>query len=155
MASSLRAFQAGPGRGNYDRTRTKEQRHEERHVRLLRAAAEVFAEEGRRGATLAKIVKQAGVGRKTFYEHFDDMHHCLVSVYEYAIEVVFRDVGARLSQIDDPLVRHSLADLAVEVEVSRLISYEIAWLQGQGQVPNKEASMGKLFGTELQQRMLP
>ena len=57
--------------------------------------------------------------------------------------------------VDDPLVRHRLADLAVEVEVSRLISYEIAWMQGQGQgqVPNKEASMGKLFGTELQQRV--
>ena len=34
-----------------------------------------------------------------------------------------------------------------------MLSYHIAWLQSQGQVPNKEASIGKLFGTELQQRV--
>ena len=105
MAVSSRAAQPGPGRGNYDRSRTKKERYDERHVRLLRAAAEVFAKEGFSGANLTKIITQAGVGRKTFYEHFDDMQHCLVSVYEYAIEVVFRDVGARLSKIDDPIER--------------------------------------------------
>ena len=54
---------------------------------------------------------------------------------------------------DDPLVRRQLADLAIEVDVSRLISYKIAWMQQNGLVPNKEASMGKVFGTELQHRM--
>ena len=54
---------------------------------------------------------------------------------------------------EDALVRHRLAELAMEIEVSRLISYKIAWMQGQGLVPNKEASMGKAFGTELQQRV--
>ncbi len=54
---------------------------------------------------------------------------------------------------EDPLVRRRLADMAIEVEVSRLLSYNIAWMQSQGKVPNKEASMGKVFGTELQQRM--
>ncbi len=54
---------------------------------------------------------------------------------------------------EDPVVRNRLADLAVEVEVSRLISYNIAWMQSRGMVPNKEASMGKVFGTELQQHV--
>ena len=54
---------------------------------------------------------------------------------------------------DDPAVRHRLADLAIEVEVSRLISYNVAFMQAQGLVPNKEASMGKAFGTELQQHV--
>ncbi len=54
---------------------------------------------------------------------------------------------------DDPLVRRQLAELAIEVDVSRLISYKIAWMQQNGLVPNKEASMGKVFGTELQHRM--
>ena len=54
---------------------------------------------------------------------------------------------------DDSLVRRQLADLAIEVDVSRLISYKIAWMQQNGLVPNKEASMGKVFGTELQHRM--
>jgi alkylation response protein AidB-like acyl-CoA dehydrogenase len=55
--------------------------------------------------------------------------------------------------VDDPVVRHRLADLAIEVEVSRLISYNVAWMQSEGLVPNKEASMGKVFGTELQQHV--
>ncbi len=54
---------------------------------------------------------------------------------------------------DDPLVRRRLADLAIEIEVSRLISYNTAWMQSQDLVPNKEASMGKVFGTELQQHV--
>ncbi|MCH9009709.1 MAG: acyl-CoA dehydrogenase family protein [Chloroflexi bacterium] len=53
--------------------------------------------------------------------------------------------------IDDPLVSRKLADLSVKIEISRLISYNVAWMQSEGIVPNKEASMGKFFGTELQQ----
>ena len=54
---------------------------------------------------------------------------------------------------DNPIMRNSLANLAIEVEVSRLISYNIAWMQGEGLVPNKESSMGKVVGTELQQHL--
>lgn len=53
----------------------------------------------------------------------------------------------------DAVVRNRLADLAIEVEVSKLISYNIAWMQSQNIVPNKEASMGKAYGTALQQHM--
>ena len=54
---------------------------------------------------------------------------------------------------DNPIMRNRLADLAIEVNVSRLISYNIAWMQGEGLVPNKESSMGKVVGTELQQHL--
>lgn len=54
---------------------------------------------------------------------------------------------------DSPIMRNRLANLAIEVEVSRLISYNIAWMQGEGLVPNKESSMGKVVGTELQQHL--
>ena len=57
--------------------------------------------------------------------------------------------GRRL--IDDPKISRKLADLMVRTEISRLISYQIAWMQSAGLVPNKESSMGKSFGTELQQ----
>ena len=59
--------------------------------------------------------------------------------------------GAAIS--DNPIMRNRLANLAIEVEVSRLISYNIAWMQGEGLVPNKESDMGKVFGTELQQHL--
>ncbi|MDA0768902.1 MAG: hypothetical protein BZY79_02105 [SAR202 cluster bacterium Casp-Chloro-G4] len=59
--------------------------------------------------------------------------------------------GRRL--IDDPVISRKLADLTVQTEVSRLLSYNITWMQSQGLVPNKESSMGKSFGTELQQKV--
>ena len=54
---------------------------------------------------------------------------------------------------EDRVIRSRLAALAIEVEVSRMLAYRVAWMQGQGSIPNKEASTGKLFGTELQQRV--
>ena len=35
---------------------------------------------------------------------------------------------------DDPIVRHRLANLSNEIEISRLISYNTAWMQSQGLV---------------------
>ena len=40
----------------------------------------------------------------------------------------------------------------IETEVARLIAYNVAWMQGEGLVPNKEASMSKVFGSETVQR---
>ncbi|MCH8869046.1 MAG: acyl-CoA dehydrogenase family protein [Chloroflexi bacterium] len=59
--------------------------------------------------------------------------------------------GRRL--IDDPVISRKLADLTVQTEISRLLSYNITWMQSQGLVPNMESSMGKFFGTELQQKI--
>jgi len=53
----------------------------------------------------------------------------------------------------DALVRRRLAELAVQAEVSRLVSYRVAWMQSKGEVPNMEASIAKLLGTELLQRV--
>ncbi len=34
-----------------------------------------------------------------------------------------------------------------------MLSYRVAWLQSQGQVPNYEASVAKMYGSELAQRL--
>ncbi|GBD12356.1 Putative acyl-CoA dehydrogenase FadE17 [bacterium HR24] len=52
-----------------------------------------------------------------------------------------------------PAVRHKLAELKIEFQVGRLLAYRVAWVQSQGRIPNQEASMSKLFGSELQQRL--
>jgi len=62
-----------------------------------------------------------------------------------------RGSGAPLGK--DPLVRHRLAEMAIEFQVGRLLSYRVAWLMGQGKVPNYEASMAKVYGSELSQRV--
>ncbi|MBI4338288.1 MAG: acyl-CoA dehydrogenase family protein [Chloroflexi bacterium] len=50
-------------------------------------------------------------------------------------------------------VRHRLAELTIEGQVARGLAYNVAWLQSQGKVPNREASASKLFGSELVQRV--
>jgi alkylation response protein AidB-like acyl-CoA dehydrogenase len=61
--------------------------------------------------------------------------------------------GAKGRVIDDPGVRNGLANLRIEVEVSRLLSYQVVWMQSQGKIPNYEASMSKAYGSELGQRV--
>ncbi len=46
-----------------------------------------------------------------------------------------------------------LAQLAIENEVARGLSYRVLHLQQQGAVPNYEASVAKLFTSELKQRI--
>jgi alkylation response protein AidB-like acyl-CoA dehydrogenase len=53
----------------------------------------------------------------------------------------------------DPVVRHRLADLAIETEVARMLAYRVASMQARGLIPNYESSMSKLFGSELSQRV--
>ncbi len=48
-------------------------------------------------------------------------------------------------------LRHQLADLWIATETAKLLAYRVTWLQAQEQVPNYQASMSKLFGSEVQQ----
>ena len=59
--------------------------------------------------------------------------------------------GAPLAE--DPVVRRKLAELAVEVDVLRLFSYRNAWMIENELVPTKEASIAKVWSSELAQRM--
>ena len=52
-----------------------------------------------------------------------------------------------------PWVRNALADRYIECEVARLIAYNVAYMQSEGLVPNREASMSKVFGSETVQRV--
>jgi len=73
----------------------------------------------------------------------------LEEITAYAKET--RRRGRRV--IDDGRVAYRLADMAIEIEVARLLSYKVAWMQGAGLIPNYEASVAKTFSTELQQRL--
>lgn len=49
-------------------------------------------------------------------------------------------------------IQFKLADMAMEIELSRLMYYKAAWLHMQGQPYTKEASMAKLFSSETAKR---
>jgi alkylation response protein AidB-like acyl-CoA dehydrogenase len=53
----------------------------------------------------------------------------------------------------DPVIRATLGRLYAETRAAEVLAYSVAWMQSQGMVPNKEASMGKVASTELMQEM--
>jgi alkylation response protein AidB-like acyl-CoA dehydrogenase len=50
-------------------------------------------------------------------------------------------------------IQWMLADAATEIEAARLLVYKAAWLKGQGRPFSQEASMAKLFATEMSERV--
>jgi alkylation response protein AidB-like acyl-CoA dehydrogenase len=65
-----------------------------------------------------------------------------------------RDNRASTSVLDrNPLVRAELADRLIEAEVGTMLSYRVISMQNRGLVPNHEASLLKLYTTEMNQRI--
>ena len=54
---------------------------------------------------------------------------------------------------EDPLVRQSLAQLAIENRIRRLYGYRTGWLMSKGSIPEVEAAIAKVWGNELDQRI--
>jgi alkylation response protein AidB-like acyl-CoA dehydrogenase len=57
-----------------------------------------------------------------------------------------------------PLARHQaiqwmIADAAVQIEAARLLIYRAAWLKDRGEAYIKEAAIGKLFATEMAEKV--
>ena len=53
----------------------------------------------------------------------------------------------------DPLLGRAIADLWTRNESGKLVSYQVAWMQNKGLIPNKEASVSKLVGSEISQEI--
>jgi alkylation response protein AidB-like acyl-CoA dehydrogenase len=53
---------------------------------------------------------------------------------------------------DRPTVRHAIADLWIDVDLARLLSYRVVSMQSRGLVPNYEASIIKVFNSEYLQK---
>ncbi|HAL46270.1 MAG TPA: acyl-CoA dehydrogenase, partial [Dehalococcoidia bacterium] len=102
-------------------------------------------EENRGWYTLAVALdfERSGVGYSA------SARRVLETLVKYAKEATKN--GKPLSK--DPIVRRKLAERFIETDASRWLSYRVAWMQSQGMVPNAEASMSKLYGTELTQRV--
>ncbi len=52
-----------------------------------------------------------------------------------------------------PEVRLRLAEIGLEIDVGQYLSYRVASLQQAGKIPNYEASIAKLYSSELGQRL--
>jgi alkylation response protein AidB-like acyl-CoA dehydrogenase len=50
-------------------------------------------------------------------------------------------------------VVHRLAEAGIEIDIARFLSYRVASIQQTGKVPNYEATIAKLYSSELGQRL--
>ncbi|MGE3076037.1 MAG: acyl-CoA dehydrogenase family protein [Dehalococcoidia bacterium] len=61
--------------------------------------------------------------------------------------------GGEASFDRNPNVKREFADRWIEAEVAKMLSYRVVSMQVRGQIPNHEASMCKLFSSEMSQRI--
>jgi AcrR family transcriptional regulator len=83
-------------------------------ARMLHAITRAVAEKGYAKVTVADVVGLAGVSRRTFYEHFDDVEDCFVAAYETATTELLGEVGTavRAATTTDWRVRFEVAIVA-------------------------------------------
>jgi butyryl-CoA dehydrogenase len=79
-----------------------------------------------------------------------------LGIAQAALEAAVRYAGER-RQFDKPIgefdaIRHMLADMAIEVETARLLTYRAAWLRDQGRPHVKEAAIAKWHSSEAATR---
>lgn len=83
----------------------------ERRQVLLEAARHVFAERGYDGATVAAIVKRAGVAQGTFYLYFESKQAVFLALAEGFFEAMAAHVGEAVA-----------AELELERRIDRLVA---------------------------------
>jgi alkylation response protein AidB-like acyl-CoA dehydrogenase len=132
------------------------------------------------GITIRPLINMAGQAgfNEVFFDNVRIPKDCLVGElnrgwYHVAVALDFERSGIQsyagsrrtLEQLVDfvqeqpeavrrsPAVRMRLADRMVELAAGTNIAYRIPWMQSKGIIPNHEASISKLFGSELVQRV--
>jgi AcrR family transcriptional regulator len=102
-------------------------------TRLLEAVGRAVADKGYAAATIDDIVRDAGVSKKTFYEHFSDKLDCFLAAYEAASDQLLEHVRAAQESAEDEGVARMRAGihaylrwLAAEPALARVFLIEIA-----------------------------
>jgi AcrR family transcriptional regulator len=84
-------------------------------ARILSAMVEVAAEHGFIGASVGRVVKRAGVSRRTFYDLFDGREDCFLAALDWGVEQIAAQVAGAYAQESSwrDGVRAALASLLV------------------------------------------
>ncbi|MEO5672779.1 MAG: TetR/AcrR family transcriptional regulator [Ramlibacter sp.] len=111
--------------------------HEHRH-RLLEGMAHAVAAKGYADTTIADIVREASVSRRTFYEHFATKAECLIALYEAAshnaLKVLRDSIDPKhewRAQVDHALAAY-LGCMAQNPVLMRTLFIEILGLGAEG-----------------------
>jgi AcrR family transcriptional regulator len=88
----------------------------EKRPLILRAATEVFAEQGFNSVTVAAIADRAGIGKGTVYEYFSSKDELLFAVFEWMNEGIFDRIHGLIEVAGTTLERlRSLLDLGAQI----------------------------------------
>lgn len=116
----------------------------EHSFRLLKAMADVAARKGYAEATIADIVREAGVSKRTFYENFESKDACFLELYRSASHAALQALRSSLAP-DKPWqaqVEHALstyfAHLAAGPALVRTLFVEIHQLGPAGMRVRRE-----------------
>lgn len=101
-------------------------------VRMLEAMTKCCAAKGYASVSVADVIEQSGVSRKTFYEHFANKEDCLIAAYDAGIERLNERIAtsvATATRNDDSILRATLSEyldaLRDDPEFARLFAVEM------------------------------
>jgi len=99
--------------------------------RLIAAMAEVVAERSYADTSATAVIKQAGVSRLTFYEHFANRRECMLATYQELFERLLVELdeaceaaAGRKAKLQ-AAIRTGLELLAADPPTARLLTVEI------------------------------
>jgi AcrR family transcriptional regulator len=122
---------------NHRMNETAEVISEHRH-RLLEGMAHAVAAKGYGDTTIADIVREAGVSRRTFYEHFSTKAECLIALYEAASHNALKVLRDAIdpshewqTQVEQALAAY-LGSMAANPVLLRTLFIEILGLGAEG-----------------------
>jgi AcrR family transcriptional regulator len=113
-------------------------------ARLLQAMAQVAAVQGLAATSIAAVVAEAGVSKRTFYEHFADKDACFLALYRAASASALRTLRGSVhserpwqDQVEHALGAY-LAHLAAGPQLIRMLFVEIHHLGAAGAAVRRE-----------------
>ncbi len=75
------------------------------------------------------------------------------AAFEHAVNYARERVAFGKPIAEQQAIQWMLAEAATEIEIARTMVHKAAWLKEQGRNYNKEAAMGKMFATEMAERV--
>ena len=119
---------------------TTDERGEDHRRRLLAGMTAAVAHKGYAAVTIADVVAEAGVSRRTFYEHFTSKQDCLLACYTEASAMMLAAIRRQISQssgsaeeVVDAVIDTYLSflDRAPEMTTTLLIEMQRAGSEGR------------------------
>ena len=153
-----RRRQLPPGRPGLSRSYVAQNQRE----RMIAAVARVCATKGYGEMSVEGIIAEAGVSRRTFYEHFKNKEHVFLAAYDEIVGLLLQRVSGAVETADGfgERVRAGLSSflgyLASEPEFARMCIVEVL-AAGPEAVGRRDATM-QAFAQMIQEnaeRLLP